>query len=232
MLEVALAIVVTIFTAATIMGLAYSIDPEAVVIEPISVPEDLMLKGYTSTVISDRVMEEMHLIHQISQTREEGRGVSLESEEAMVSTLEAELEVSGPVWVVRDQLDIKQFKIQGEIVNAENGLEFRMRGFPKSGEIMVAVEKGTFSEIDDLIRRAAEEALRFADPYVLAVYYYGKEEGTGHFTETVGAIQAGLNLDRVGEHTVNDQKRLYTLWSRVNLAMEDHQGAIHNVRQA
>jgi tetratricopeptide (TPR) repeat protein len=225
-------VVVTLFTAVTIMGLAYAIDPEAVVIEPISVPEELMLKGYTSTVISDRVTEEMHRIHEVSQTTEESRGVNLGSEETTVSALEEEPDVSGPVWIVREQLDIKQFKIQGEIVNVENGLEFRLRGFPKTGRMMVAVEKGTLGEIDSLIERAAEEALRFADPYVLAVYYYSKEEGTGDFTETIGAIQAGLNPDKAYGHGAIDLKNLHTLWARVELSEKNYTGTIHKVQQA
>lgn len=225
-------VIVTLFTAGTIMALAYAVDPDAVVIEPISVPEDLMKQGYTSTVISDRVTEEMHRIHELSQTKEESRGVSLGSEETTISALEEELDISGPVWIVREQLGIKQFKIQGEIVNGVDGLEFRLRGFPKTGGMMVAVEKGTAHDIDDLIARAAEEALRFADPYVLAVYYFAGEEGTGDFTETLGAIQAGLNPDRADEHRVTDRKRLHTLWARVNLAEKDHQAAIYNVNKA
>ena len=225
-------VIITLFTAGTILALAYAVDPDAVVIEPISVPEDLMKKGYSSTVVSDRVTEEMHRIHELSQTNEESRGVSLGSEETTISALEEELDISGPVWIVRDQLDIKQFKIQGELVNGVEGLEFRLRGFPTTGGMMVAVEKGTAHDIDDLIARAAEEALRFADPYVLAVYYFGREEESGDFTETLGAIQAGLNPDKPDGHKASDIKRLYTLWARVDLAEMDHQAAIGHVELA
>jgi tetratricopeptide (TPR) repeat protein len=226
-------VIVTLFTAGMVLGLAYAVDPDAVVIEPINVPEDLMKKGYSSTVITDRLTEEMHRIHELSQTNEESRGVSLGSEKTAVSALEQELDVLGPVWIVRDQLDIKQFKIQGEIVNVENGLEFRLRGFPTTGGLMVAVEKGTLNEIDLLIERAAEEALRFADPYVLAVHYYRREEESRDFTETHGAIQAGLNDDLPAGH-VGDahDHRLYTLWARVSLAEKDYEGAIKHIKMA
>jgi hypothetical protein len=225
-------VVVTLYTAATIMGLAYAVDPEAVVIEPIRVPEELIVKGYSSTVVSDRVTEEMHRIHEISEIREEVRGVSLGSSETSVSALEKELDITGLVWIVRDQFDIKQFKIEGEIVNAEKGLEFRLRGFPRTGGMMVAVERGTMSGIDDLIARAAEEALRFSDPYVLAVYYFGREEASGEFTETLGAIQAGLGTDRLRAHNALDEKRLYALWARVNVAQKDYVAAVNNIKQA
>lgn len=231
MLETGLTLL-TLMTAATVLGLAYSVDPDAVVIEPIQVPLVLDEMGLSSIVVSDRVAAEMHRIHDLTETNEMGRGVGLGGEKNIVAALEEELNVSGPVWIVRKQLGIVQFRIQGEIVAWGDELEFRLRGHPPGGRMKVAVERGTLENFESLIGRAAEEVFRMVDPYVLAAYYYHREEHEGDFTETLGAIQAGMDPDQTDEHQRHNLKRLHNLWARVLLAGYDYDGAVEKLKLA
>ena len=114
----------------------------------------------------------------------------------------------------------------------EEGLRFRIRGFPPGDEKQVAVVGGRLDELDDLVRRAAIEIFRFVDPLVLGTYYYQREESSGDFTETMGAIQSGLTLNPADIHQVQKLKGIYNLWGRVLLAQGDYEQAIGKVRRA
>ncbi len=231
MLETGLTLI-TLMTAATVLGLAYSVDPDAVIVEPIQVPLPLEEMGLSSIVVSDRVAAEMHRIHDLTETNEQGRGVGLGGEKNIVAALEEELNVSGPVWIVRKQLGIEQYKIQGEIVAWGDELEFRLRGHPPGGRMKVAVERGTLENFERLISKAAEEVFRMVDPYVLAAYYYHREEHEGDFTETLGAIQAGMDPDQADIHQAHNLKRLHNPWARVLIADYDYDGAIAKLEMA
>ena len=216
-----------------------------IIIEPIAVPESLTKQGYTSNIVSVRIMDEFREIEKQTKTSQEngdltpewsegdpkksGSEFKIEADNLTPQWSEGDLEVPGTSFNIetsarflRNILNFPVRRIQGEITKTSDDLfkvQLRVSGLPSGPQVISPDDE---AQIDDLIHQAALKLLGVIDPYTLALHLYNQNDYAGAKT-IVGQMLQTLPKD--------DDPSAYILWGRM-LKEKDPAAAIKMYQRA
>ncbi len=183
----------SVLIALVLLGLAARIllKPVAPIIEPFSVPKRLEERGYTSTVVAQRVLDEVRAIDReayllkddpsrrmLGQPKVGGDFGS--SGLAAIQVPSTGLTVSGFVSVLRELMEIRDIRIGGE-VTAKRTTGFALFGDTQGYSLLLRIDGPSgrlvqsfeTDNLDEGIKLAARAIVRHFDPAVLVAYLRG-----------------------------------------------------------
>lgn len=146
-----------------------------IVVNPISIPKSLEGEGYTSTVASQRLIDEIHLVGDQSGSTRQRANVGSESQFAALSTVQvpaAGFSFRSLIAALRDLIGVDDSTVSGEILIRRVPTEsyvmiVRIEG--PAGRFVRPVEAGT---ADEVISKAARVVVEHIDPYIYSNYLY------------------------------------------------------------
>jgi tetratricopeptide (TPR) repeat protein len=134
--------------------------------EAFHVPEDLAAKGYTGTVVAERVLDHLKVLQADSTGNRAGSSYSMNwGENLKVEIPETGVSLGELKNFLHENLG-HQTRIRGEVVHTDKGLAIHVRAGEESGERI----DGTVSELDALTERAAERIYARTQPYRYAFW--------------------------------------------------------------
>ena len=142
----------------------------SVVIEPVSVPDNLAKQGYTPKIIGQRIVDEIYKIQRAATTVKERRDLMPEWAQLDVEMPGAGMSVKEIGRIIKESLGISTTRISGEVVmvNQQFRLRLRFGGGRQTAETpLLAAEKP-----DDMIHIGAQQSVKAIDPFLLASYFY------------------------------------------------------------
>jgi tetratricopeptide (TPR) repeat protein len=184
-------LVLSFFSALAVVAMAVAGNNSTIVFDPIKVPPEWQNRGYTSDVVSNRLTDAIRRMNEEAGTFKRRRGVRLGSDKTVTQELGRYLGLSAPIWIMRKELGLIEYTVGGEIVLADKDTgmyQFLLRSSNFSADqhsgdrsstdvhVLTAAACGTLDRPADLIQLGAEEALRVIGPYILASYYFDREE--------------------------------------------------------
>jgi len=162
---------------------------DVVVIRPIGVPTSLADNGYTSSIVSQRLLDQIALINR--QNEIVNRPFLKKSRSFYTELGEIDMQLPGLGLSLRSVLSYlrrtfgeSETEVGGEIIEQDDKrLVLRLRVSSQGGPFSDIVSPETAigsaqgaSSLDDILRAGAIQAVRDLDSYALAVYYLGKEQ--------------------------------------------------------
>jgi len=216
-------------TAAVLaFGLAVVTDTQAVHVERVSVPSEVVVAtGYTPEVVSNRLVDDMHDIEKAAQSKVQARGIELQGEKGPLVVLADYFKVTPLIRVAQETAGLIPFRFSGEIVVRGKDLEFVLRGTDPNKTASYIVVRAPREQIGRLIHDAAYEATRVVDPYILAAYQFKKDFSSRDFTPTIEIIHREL-----AKPDTKYSKWLENLWGMVLYQQADRAGAIEKFQVA
>ncbi len=158
-----------------------------VLIDPFVVPKSLTDQGYTSQVVANGVVDEIHRISTEVRTRVAKREVGFSSLSALpdLEVPETKLSLRAVVQFTLELLHTAPLRATGEIVGPPtgDGLQVTVR-ITRGGEPVVRRFR-TAAGADEAIVRSARLILAEIDPYVLASYIYQVERAPARAFELI-----------------------------------------------
>jgi tetratricopeptide (TPR) repeat protein len=213
----------------------------SIVIDPIDVPTDLAARGYTPTVVAQRIAVELAALQRVA--RVQGRRL----EDAVeLSTLQIDFTVPTAgisyrtlLRYVRQSFGRPEQRVRGEIVrrssphpllqppsSLEDSLRITLRTVG-SETTPPDLEVDSEAQLPDLLKRAAFEIATLVDPYLIAAYWFRAEQGERRFAKTLEAVSRCLQRTPPQEH-----HRAYVTWGNVLLAQRKFADAEEKFRTA
>jgi hypothetical protein len=250
-------ILISILSALAVIGLALTVDTSTVVFDPISVPPQWQNLGYTSNVVSSRLTDQILRMNEEADSHKRGRGVQLGSQKTVTHELGSYLGLAAPIWILRKEMGLIKVTVGGEIVLVDQkskSYQFLMRSTTNSTTVFTSTECGSDTHPDVLIGLAAEEALRVIDPYILAAYYFEREENAYYAAqgdespedESKSPVEEGgekIDVDNTCGSTPHDKlgafhNTLWTIQNSVKISSKDNRkwyydlwGMVHMVKK-
>ena len=162
---------------------------DVVVIRPIGVPASLADNGYTSTIVSQRLLDQIALINRQNEIAnrpflKKSRSFYTELGEIDMQLPGLGLSLRSVLSYLRSTFGESETEIGGEIIEQDDKrLVLRLRvssqGGPFSDIVSPVAAVGSAqgaSSLDDILRAGAIQAVRALDSYALAVYYLGRNK--------------------------------------------------------
>ena len=162
---------------------------DVVVIRPIGVPASLADNGYTSTIVSQRLLDQIALINRQNEIvsrpfLKKSRSFYTELGELDMQLPGLGLSLRSVLSYLRSTFGESETQVGGEIIEQDDKrLVLRLRvsseGGPFSDIVSPVAPTGMAqgaSSLDDILRAGAIQAVRALDSYALAVYYLGREQ--------------------------------------------------------
>jgi hypothetical protein len=162
---------------------------DVVVIRPIGVPASLADDGYTSTIVSQRLLDQIALINRQNEIAsrpflKKSRAFYTELGEIDMQLPGLGLSLRSVLSYLRSTFGESETEIGGEINEQDDKrLVLRLRVSSQGGPFSDIVSPGAAvgsaqgaSSLDDILRAGAIRAVRALDSYALAVYYLGREQ--------------------------------------------------------
>lgn len=161
-------IVGTLIFAGVIIMLYKAVTEPAIAISPISVPKDLLEKGYTPEFAALQLKEFLSKIIQESHSRKKGASVTALSDEPSISLPETGLSLDIVAAQIRSILSISSYWALTGAFSRE-GNTYHLSVHISNGSRRLTLDKSIASpEVDTLLREASGEIMEFVDPYILA----------------------------------------------------------------
>jgi len=188
--SVTLSLVLVVALIALVFAFIRELRQDRVLVEAFVAPKDLVEQGYTSTVIAEKMLDEIRAINSQSGSLRARR--ALESGDAVpdIQIAHGGLSMKAIVRYARRLLDLPDATIGGEIVRRGAALRMTLRTRDRYGtEVVEAVRSD--GNVDALLEDAGRAIVRATDPYILATYFNTKESNAGSqtFPETLAAIE-------------------------------------------
>lgn len=148
---------------AGLFGYSVLSGPE-IIVEPIRVPSALEHQGFTSEVVSRRVVDEIATA--IRRQSEAVRDLEVEKHplEKEIDAVGHRFDVSWLVGMTRYSLGLVPHYFTGEMVMDGNEVELRLRAFLADHDRSLIVTRGPLHHIGPMIQEAGREAARRMDP--------------------------------------------------------------------
>jgi Flp pilus assembly protein TadD len=153
------------------------------IVEPAAVPQALVDRGYTGTIIAQRLIDQVDVIDKTAKTSKEHIQFAHESRFAALSTLQvpaAGVTVQSVVTILRNLLRREDDRIGSELTikpptggSKTETYELLLRFEIGSERFVIVVAS---PDVDQLIRRGSQAIVGKRDPYTLASYLYGRRE--------------------------------------------------------
>ena len=165
-----------------------------IVVEPISIPKSLEAEGYTSTIIAQRLIDEVQAIGDASGSKKKRTAIGSESAFAALSTIQvpaAGFSFRSLIATLRDLFNVPESRIGGEVLIKHKAdgigpmryvLMLRLDG--SEGRYVRMIDE---EDIDKTIISAAHVVVERVDPSILAAYFFkfDKWEATEEMAERV-----------------------------------------------
>ena len=162
---------------------------DVVVIRPIGVPQVLTDDGYTSSIVSQRLLDQIALINRQNEIVSRPFLKKAKSFDTELGAVDMQLPGLGmslrsALSYLRTTLGAGETEVSGEIIQqADNRLVLRLRVSSQRGPFFDIVSPGAASDaeggassLDDILRAGAIQTVHALDSYALAVYYLGKQQ--------------------------------------------------------
>ncbi len=182
-----LSIALIALLAALIYALWRELRRNIIVLDPLEVPRELALRGYTPAVVTERLLNAIHTIQSVANTQKPRRGHIASALQADIQIPVGQLSIKALARYFRQLLDLPDQHVVGEITRDGDALTLMLRR--RDGAQMTLARPRTATDVAPLIAAGAEEAVRLTDPYVLASYYIEQELPGPDFPRTTEALQ-------------------------------------------
>src|SRR5262252_7204531 len=162
---------------------------DVVVIRPIGVPQALTDEGYSSSIVSQRLLDQIALIKRQNEIVSRPFLKKAKSFDTELGAVDMQLPGLGmslrsALSYLRTTFGAGETEVGGEIIQqADNRLVLRLRVSSQRGPFFDIVSQGTAndaeggaSSLDDILRSGAIQTVHALDSYALAVYYLGKQQ--------------------------------------------------------
>ncbi len=161
-------------------------------IKPIEVPAHISEIGYSSTVVAQRIFDELSILKKENRSVRDFQGFSADNRSAAVDFQVAGFGLS--VQSLATQLRMATGKveriIQGEIVNEGEQLSLRLRVPGQRIQDIKAPLNDLSVALDSLTKTAAFELFKITEPYLYAVYLNNQDDNK----KALIAAKALLNI--------------------------------------
>lgn len=184
---------------AFLLAFVKEIHREALFLDPLEVPEDLVKRGYTPAVVTERMLDQLRNIQRVANTSKPRQGVDNAATQVDVQVPGGVVSMKSLVRYARNMLDLPEEHITGEITHDTDALSLTMR--MRDRRTVNVIAKGlTATTIDDLVNWGAEAVVRATDPFVLASYFYVQESPDEKYERTMPAIEYVLSHPPASDH--------------------------------
>ncbi|GAB4331430.1 MAG: hypothetical protein OHK0038_06270 [Flammeovirgaceae bacterium] len=190
----------------------------------IHVPKVFEARGYNSSVIASKLMDEVRKIKQWGKTQKNTNDLSGSIDKSLmdVQIMGVGFSMSALIYHTKKLVGIKPREIAGELILKDSSLALTLR---MTGTDIFYIEK-TFSQsndkykiLDSLMMRAGEKIMEVVEPYQLAVYYHN-----------LGDDESALKQIRyIINHLPEEKKWAYNLWGNI---FRTHSGDTLNLKKA
>ncbi len=182
-----LSIVLIFLLAALLYALWRELRRTTIVLDPLDVPNELILRGYTPAVVTDRLLHAIHTIQSAATTQKPRRGHVASALQADIQIPVGQLSIKSFSRYFRQLLDLPDPRVAGEITRDGSVLTLELRR--RDGSRITPGRPRIADDIAPLVVAGAEEVVRLTDPYVLASYYMEQELPGPEFPRTQEALQ-------------------------------------------
>jgi tetratricopeptide (TPR) repeat protein len=158
-----------------------------IMLDPLEVPRELLRRGYTPSVITERLQNAIQTIQSVATTQKPRRGHVASALQADVQIPVGHLSVGSLARYFRQLLNLPDVRLAGEITRDGEVLTLHLRR--RDGAGITPGRARTAADVEPLIAAGAEEAVRLTDPYVLASYYMEHELPGPDFPKTTETLQ-------------------------------------------
>ena len=221
-----LSVVLVVALLALMVALVREFRRDVHTLDAFSAPKDLVDDGYSSAVIGQRLLDEIHRIeHAVSASRDR-RVVDTGTAQADIQVTSAGVSIRSIARYSRQMLGLPENRIRGEIVREGKALRMTVRdGQPAPERSLETVQAD--GDAGALIRRAAHDVLRLTRPDTMLEYLYMVELDERRFPRTLALIDRILTNPDADD----DEQAVLTLAS-VRFAQGRHDDAIALYRDA
>lgn len=159
-----------VFVAALFVG-------EDIVIEKVYVPEVREWSGYTSTVATRILTDELRELSVAAASELQAINIDEGGVEKGISAFEDYFEVGLLINGTRNVLGLIKYYINGEITEqgAETQLAIRVYTKKEDEPVKLIVVRGKADDLDGLLHEGAIQILEYINPYVIALYHRRNE---------------------------------------------------------
>lgn len=166
--------------------------------EGLSVPRELLERGYSPVVISEEIISEIQKIQQAANTKHQRRNL-----ESLMSLPDLQLttgiSMSSIVRYARRLLSLHENRISGKIVNDEDGMRLILVVHEGNRNESAEIRQNN-GDMRALFKNAGRAIVQIVDGYVLASYLMDQEKPGGQFPATLSAIDFVLAHPPASDH--------------------------------
>lgn len=218
---------IPILGALGVMGYSIYAGPE-IVFEKVPVPHALDYQGYTSEVVTRHLTDSVRRIGE--QAKSSLRSVDVDfgqTDRSMVAVSDY-LHVTPVIDALRQMGGLVPYHFAGEMVTVGNEVEFRLRAYPRDGQIRDIRHRGPIDEVPRIIESVANDAMMVIDPYLVTLAVRRAEEraGSKDFPRTMEYIGKAFVAMRPEELYL-----LHNLWARTLLLQGKNGQAMRVIEQ-
>lgn len=209
--------------------LGYSVysGPE-IVFEKVPVPHALEDQGFTSEVVTRHLTDSVRRIGDQAKSTLHSVDVDFGQTDRSMLALSDYLHLTPILDALRQMGGLVPYHFAGELVMVGNEVEFRLRAFPRDGQIRDIRHRGPIDEVPRIIESVATDAMMVIDPYLVTLSVRRAEEraGSKDFPRTMEYIGKAFVATRPDELFL-----LHNLWARTLLLQNKPAEAMRVIEQ-
>ena len=177
--------------AALIYAAARELKRDTLFLDPIDVPRALDARGYSSTVVAERLLDALRAI-QASVSAPETRGDARRGPRPIELQRAQRVSLQSAGRTLLRLLRLSETHVGGEITRESRGYELTLRRRQAGAASVLAVQRNP--DIGGVLALGAEEVLRSIDPWTLAQHCFAQEErdSRSQFPRTMAALEPML----------------------------------------
>jgi superkiller protein 3 len=179
------------------------------IIDQIEIPKSLTEKGYTASVVAQRIADHIFDIQRIARVQKRENSIEIGGSQIDFQVPVANLSTRAFVRYVKQVLGKVETRIRGEIIEETPG-SFSIQLRTGDGRATPCIPAGASTDLTSILRLAAEQILMHCDPYMMTQFWFFVEETSGNFSRTYEAIKYCLSRTDSKQH-----KRAYSAWGNV-----------------
>src|SRR5512142_2352749 len=174
--------------AALIYAAARELKRDTLFLDPIDVPRALDARGYSSTVVAERLLDALRAI-QASVSAPETRGDARRGPRPIELQRAQRVSLQSAGRTLLRLLRLSETHVGGEITRESRGYELTLRRRQAGAASVLAVQRNP--DIGGVLALGAEEVLRSIDPWTLAQHCFAQEErdSRSQFPRTMAALE-------------------------------------------
>lgn len=218
---------IPILGALGVFGYSIYAGPE-IVFEKVPVPHALEDQGFTSEVVTRHLTDAVRRIG--DQAKSSLRSVDVDfgqTDRSMVAVSDY-LHITPVIDALRQMGGLVPYHFAGELVTVGNEVEFRLRGYPRDGQIHDIRHRGPIDQVPRIIEAVANDAMMVIDPYLVTLSVRRAEEraGSKDFPRTMEYIGKAFVATQP-----NELYLLHNLWARTLLLQGKTEQAMRVIEQ-